>query len=145
MISSLYEFNGRYYAIDMDKFMEFISHNPNNEKDTNTVITQVFADTSLDEDDDNENIKEKSIGDFRAVSKEITETKSNNNVAFNNVRYDFIRILLNTIVSPYYSPEGDIIKVENDDDLFLGQKIAFNTLLHSGIIFEINNPEMNLE
>ena len=69
MISSLYEFNGRYYAIDMDKFMEFISHNPNNEKDTNTVITQVFADTSLDEDDDNENIKEKSIGDFRAVSK----------------------------------------------------------------------------
>lgn len=145
MISSLYEFNGRYYAIDMDKFMEFISHNPNNEKDTNTVITQVFADTSLDEDDDNENIKEKSIGDFRAVSKEITETKSNNNVAFNNVRYDFIRILLNTIVSPYYSPEGAIIKVENDDDLFLGQKIAFNTLLQSGIIFEINNPEMNLE
>ena len=116
MISSLYEFNGRYYAIDMDKFMEFISHNPNNEKDTNTVITQVFADTSLDEDDDNENIKEKSIGDFRAVSKEITETKTNNNVAFNNVRYDFIRILLNTIVSPYYSPEGAIIKVENDDD-----------------------------
>lgn len=142
MISSLYEFNGRYYAIDMDKFMEFISHNPNNEKDTNTVITQVFADTPID---DNENIKEKGIGDFRAVSKEITETKSNNNVAFNNVRYDFIRILLNTIVSPYYSPEGAIIKVENDDDLFLGQKIAFNTLLHSGIIFEINNPEMNLE
>lgn len=143
MINNMYDFNGHFYVIDMNKFMEFVSKNPNCEKDTNTVITQMFADTS--DEDDEQNIKDKGISGFKAISKEITETKANNNTAFNNVRYDFIRILLNTIVSPYYNPEGTIIKVENDDDLFLGQKIAFNTLLHSGIIFEINNPEINIE
>ena len=81
--------------------------------------------------------KDISNNNFRVVSKEISETRANNNAVFNNVRYDFIRILLNTIINPYYNPDGSMIIANNENEMFLGQKIAFNTLLHNGIIFEI--------
>ena len=113
MNGNYFEFNNSCYVIDMEKFMEFVSTNTSNEKDTNTTITQVFADTSLDDE------------------SEI------NNDTFNNIRYDFARILLNTVISPYYNPDGSFNIPQNEEEMFLGMKIAFNTLLHHGIICEV--------
>lgn len=134
MSGNYFEFNNSCYVIDMEKFMEFVSTNTSNEKDTNTTITQVFADTSLDDESE---IKVNQISDFKAVSKEIAESKSNNNDTFNNIRYDFARILLNTVISPYYNPDGSFNIPQNEEEMFLGMKIAFNTLLHHGIICEV--------
>lgn len=135
-MNEYFEFNGRYYAIDMDKFIEFVSESKNNEKDNSTVITQVFADN--DYEDEEIQPKEQSLTAFKAVSKEITENKSNTNPVFNNIRYDFAKILLSTLVSPFYNQDGSFVIASTEEDLFLGQKIAFNTLLNRGIIFEIN-------
>lgn len=135
-MNEYFEFNGRYYAIDMDKFIEFVSESKNNEKDNSTVITQVFADN--DYEDEEIRPKEQSLTAFKAVSKEITENKSNTNPVFNNIRYDFVKILLSTLVSPFYNQDGSFVIASTEEDLFLGQKIAFNTLLNRGIIFEIN-------
>lgn len=135
-MNEYFEFNGRYYAIDMDKFIEFVSESKNNEKDNSTVITQVFADN--DYEDEEIQPKEQSLTSFKAVSKEITENKSNTNPVFNNIRYDFAKILLSTLVSPFYNQDGSFVIASTEEDLFLGQKIAFNTLLNRGIIFEIN-------
>lgn len=131
-----FEFNDTIYAIDMEKFIHFVSTCSDKEKDTNTTITQIFSDTS-NSDEDDIITKDISNNNFRVVSKEISETRANNNAVFNNVRYDFIRILLNTIINPYYNPDGSMIIANNENEMFLGQKIAFNTLLHNGIIFEI--------
>lgn len=135
-----FEFNGHYYAIDMDKFMEFISEIKSNEKDNSTTITQVFADNDYIADDDDNVVvrKPEAISSFKAISKEITENKNNMNPIFSNIRYDFIKILLSTLVSPFYNQDGSFVIAENEDDLFLGQKLAFNTLLNKGIIFEIS-------
>lgn len=135
-MNEYFEFNGRYYAIDMDKFIEFVAESKNNEKDNSTVITQVFADNEYE--DEEIQPKEQSLTAFKAVSKEITENKSNTNPVFNNIRYDFAKILLSTLVSPFYNQDGSFVIASTEEDLFLGQKIAFNTLLNKGIIFEIN-------
>lgn len=135
-MNEYFEFNGRYYAIDMDKFIEFVAESKNNEKDNSTVITQVFADNEYE--DEEIQPKEQSLTSFKAVSKEITENKSNTNPVFNNIRYDFAKILLSTLVSPFYNQDGSFVIASTEEDLFLGQKIAFNTLLNKGIIFEIN-------
>jgi hypothetical protein len=142
MSNEYFEFNGSYYYVNMNKFMEFVSSSTSDERDTNTTITQVFAETSDVDDDfeeeDTSPYKDKSIGnDFRAVSKEITESKSSYNAVFNNVRYDLARIFLNTLLTPLFSQNGEPCKFENEQDLLLGHKIAFNTLLHHGIIEEI--------
>ena len=135
-MNEYFEFNGRYYAIDMDKFIEFVAESKNNEKDNSTVITQVFADNEYE--DEEIQPKEQSLTSFKAVSKEITENKSNTNPVFNNIRYDFAKILLSTLVSPFYNQDGSFVIASTEEDLFLGQKIAFNTLLNKGIIFEIS-------
>lgn len=125
----------------MDKFMEFVSNITSDERDTNTTITQVFAETSDDDEfigDGNSYKDNKSIGnDFRAISKEITESKSNYNAVFNNVRYDLARMFINTLLTPIFSQNGEPYKFDNEQDMLLGHKIAFNTLLHHGLIEEI--------
>lgn len=138
--TNFFEFNGLYYAIDMEKLMEFVSSSTANEKDNSTTITQLFADTS-DEDEDYMPVKkskDKQMGNvLKAVSKEITENKANVNPIFNNLRYDIAKTLLSTLINPYYNADGTFVIPKEDDDLFLGQRIAFNTLLNSGIIYEI--------
>lgn len=134
-MNDYFEFNGHYYSINMDKYMEFISETKNSEKDNSTVITQVFSDS---EDEYERPNNEQMLPPFKVVSKEITENKNNTNPIFNNIRYDLLKTLLTTLISPYYNQDGSFIMFNSEEDLFLGQKIAFNTLINKGIIFEIN-------
>lgn len=139
MSNNYIDIDGTVYSINLEKFMEFVYSITPDEKDSTTNITQIFSvETELGENSSselhNENISD--LSQLKPVSKEIEENKSNNNTAFNNIRYDLLRILLNIVINPYYNSDGSLIV---NNEMFLGQKIAFNTLLNNGILVELGN------
>lgn len=139
MSNNYKDIDGTVYSINLEKFMEFVYSITPDEKDSTTNITQIFAveselGESVTSEIHNENISD--LSQLKPVSKEIEENKANNNTAFNNIRYDLLRILLNIVINPYYNPDGSLIV---NDEMFLGQKIAFNTLLNNGILVELGN------
>jgi hypothetical protein len=117
------EIEGKYYVIDMDKMMAWVVETPASEKNINTITTMSYPITN---EDDEEEI----------VEKEVSENKSTLNETMNNVRYDFIRILLNTIFTTFTNNMNQIITL-TPEDLSFGQKLAFNTLVNKNIIKEI--------
>lgn len=114
------EINGKYYRIDMDALMAWVTKTPSTEKNISTVTTITYPIT-----DEGEDLSE----------KEISESKSTLNETMNQVRYDFVKNLLNTILTAFTTNTNTILTVTLDD-LSLGQKIAFNTLLSANIITE---------
>lgn len=117
------EIEGKYYVIDMDKMMAWVVETPASEKNINTITTMSYPITN---DDDEEEV----------VEKEVSENKSTLNETMNNVRYDFIRILLNTIFTTFTNNMNQIITL-TPEDLSFGQKLAFNTLINKNIIKEV--------
>lgn len=131
-INGCFEFLGSYYVIDMEKFMKFVSFNTSSEKESETTITQIFSNTDDDTQDTDTPVE------LKAISKEITEKKPSHNSEFSGIRYDFARILLNAIFTPIISSDNGNIVVDDESNMSLGQKLAFNTFLRMGIIYEIN-------
>lgn len=118
------DLDNKQYAIDMNKLMAWVSKTPANEKNVTTSISQLWP---IVED-----------GNDETMQKEVTETKSTLNENMNNVRYDFVRILINTILNPLFNGDGMLINSSINDFTF-GQSLAFNTLLKEGIIIELND------
>jgi len=106
----MFEINGKFYAIDMDMVMKWVAESPSNERNISTTTTISYP--VMD-------------GDEEIVEKEISENKSSINDVMSNVRYDFVRILLNTLLTA------------STMDLSVAQRIAFNTLISKNIITEI--------
>lgn len=109
------------YVIDISKLMLIVSKTPQNEKNIVTSLTQVYP---LQTDDNDEDIN---ITDI--ASKEIVETKSILNDTMNNIRYDFLKMLLTIALSIDSN-------INSLDDLSFSQKLTLNTLLNEGIIIE---------
>lgn len=126
-----FHISGRYYAIDMEAYMAFISKSPSQEKSVSTNINQYYDKGFVDEDKDV--ISKKKGEPLEVQTKEINETKTNINETFVNIRYDFIRQLLTTIISPVYDANGEL-----KEDFTYGQALALSTLLREGIIVEVN-------
>lgn len=122
-MDSHFTIDGKAYAIDLDKFMEFCSA----EQNVVDTITQTYA------VDDN--------GVTSLVSKEIAETKDNINEVMSNYRYTTLSSLLNILTVPVADGSGTIITTEDMNSMHIGQKLAFNTMLEMGIIYEIDNSE----
>lgn len=116
------EIDGKYYVIDMDKMMAWVSETPSTEKNINIITTMSYPITN----DDDEEI----------VEKEVSETKSSLNETMNNVRYDFIRNMISTLFSTFTNDIGEIVTTSLNG-LSFGQKIAFNTLYYKRIIIEV--------
>lgn len=112
------DINGKFYRIDMDAFMAWVTESPSAEKNVNTMTTLTYP-----------------MDDEGIVEKEVTETKSSLNETMNNVRYDFARLLLNTLFITNIDNMNGVITM-NIKDLSFGQRIAFNTLLAKKIITE---------
>lgn len=117
------EIEGKYYVIDMDKMMAWVVETPASEKNINTITTMSYPITNNDDEEE-------------IVEKEVSENKSTLNETMNNVRYDFIRILLNTIFTTFTNNMNQIITL-TPEDLSFGQKLAFNTLINKNIIKEV--------
>lgn len=121
--------DGKYYGINMDKVIEFISESSNSTQS----ITQNYGIPFQ--------AGEKISDDFRLISKEVSETKENINENMSNLRYSILTYLLNTIMAPLSDGSGNVIVTESLKTLHLGQVIAFNTLFEMGIIYEMEDNE----
>ena len=95
------DLDNKQYAIDMNKLMAWVSKTPANEKNVTTSISQLWP---IVED-----------GNDETMQKEVTETKSTLNENMNNVRYDFVRILINTILNPLFNGDGILINSSIND------------------------------
>jgi hypothetical protein len=120
------EFEGKLYMIDVDKLMKMISEPREIVKDKSKVETWAYA--AEKEGDDPE---------LRVIQKEITENTSNAGETFGNIRYDFMKNLLNLVVSPISDEAGSILRINSFEDMYFGQVLAFNTLINEGIIIEV--------
>lgn len=121
--------DGRYYAINIDKVIEFIS------EDSNSVqsITQSYGIPFTNEGNFSD--------EFKLISKEVSETKEPVNENMSNLRYSLLTYLLNIIMAPLSDGTGNVIVAESMKTLHLGQVISFNTLFAMGIIYEIDDNE----
>ena len=119
------EFEGKFYAIDVDKLISWVTKKPEPSKDRTKVETWGLV---PDDTGDNE---------FRVLQKEVSENITENTDTVGGLRYDLIKNLLNLVLSPIADENGGIHRINTFSDMFLGQAISFNTLLNEGIIIEI--------
>lgn len=145
MNSKYISFNHKYYAFDMEKVISFCSMSTNGEKNIETTITHVYDD-SIDNNDGITHEKtifnpvtKTAITINKPISKEVREVKSNCNGNFNNIRYDFIKTIINTIIDTQVYNDGTLVIQEDENDLSLGQKLCFNTLIKENLLVEIKN------
>lgn len=109
------DIDGVIYKIDIDALMAWVSETPSSEKNISTITTLNYP-----------------LSDEDIIEKEVSESKATLNDTMNNIRYDLIRNLINTLFTTYTDVVTYSLK-----DLTVGQKIAFNTLFAKNIIKEV--------
>lgn len=119
------DIDGIIYKLDIDALMAWVSETPSSEKNISTITTLNYPLT-----DEGEEI----------VEKEVSESKAALNDTMNNIRYDIIRNLINTLFTTYTNNLNDIV-THSLKDLTFGQIIAFNTLFAKNIIKEVKINE----
>lgn len=129
MNTNYLEIEGKYYAIDMDKVIEFISENGESTQTISQNYGIPFNDKGLISDE------------IRLISKEVSETKESVSENMSNLRYSLLTYLLNIILAPLSDGTGNVIVADSMKSLHLGQIISFNTLFEMGIIYEIDNND----
>ena len=115
------DIDGVIYKIDIDALMAWVSETPSSERNVNTITTLNYPLT-----DEGEEI----------VEKEVSENKTTLNDTMNNIRYDLIKNLINTLFI-MHTDETYTTSPFNLSGLTVGQKIAFNTLFAKNIIKEV--------
>ena len=119
------EFEGKSYAIDVEKLISVVTKTNESVKDRTKVETWGYA---ADDDGD---------ADFKVLQKEISESVSDGTDTYSTIRYDLIKNLLNLIVSPIADENGNVFRINSFEDMFFGQILSFNTLVNEGIIIEV--------
>ena len=114
--------DGIYY-FDLEAYIDFITNVTSAERPSNSVITETYSEDAQGDEDE-----------MSMVTKEIVETKGNGggNEFFHETRYKIISDLMNFLL--YYTSDGDTY--DDDENLSMGQKLAFNTLIKYGILKE---------
>lgn len=136
----LFEFDGKQYYINFNKLFEMVGKISSHEKMNNTSITQTYA-AGVDYSDDKDkqdNIVVNNDG-IQLVTKTVEEDKSSFNEVVSNLKYDFLKNLLNILILPTVDEQGLTKYITSLSELTFGQTLSFNTLLYSGIIVEIEN------
>ena len=106
----------KYYAFDLTKMCDFISEYTNKELKENEIIE------SFDYTKETDN---------KLAGKTVRETKSPVN-GHENIIYDMVKIFIIQVVA-YDDPES-----VDFEDLPFGTKLAFNTLIKEGFLYEVN-------
>ena len=109
------DIDGVIYKLDIDALMAWVSETPSSEKNISTITTLNYP-----------------LSDEDIIEKEVSESKATLNDTMNNIRYDLIRNLINTL----FTNINDVVTYSLKD-LTVGQKIAFNTLFAKNIIKEV--------
>ena len=105
----------KYYAFDLGKMCDFISERTNKEIKENEIL-ETF-DYSKDSDN-------------KLSAKTVREAKTGVN-GHENIVYDMLKIFIIQVVA-YDDPES-----MDFDDLPFGTKLAFNTLIKEGFLYEL--------
>ena len=113
------DIDGVIYKIDIDALMAWVSETPSSEKNISTITTLNYP-----------------LSDEDIIEKEVSESKATLNDTMNNIRYDLIRNLINTL----FTNINDVVTYSLKD-LTVGQKIAFNILFAKNIIKEVKINE----
>lgn len=132
------EFDGRYYAIDVDAFMKTVSAKDDNENDKETTVTQSYGIPMIAIHGNEQQPVDDSI---KLISKEITEANRNVNEVMSGYRYTLVSNLLTILMTPISDGSGTVILTNSSGDMHFGQRLAFNTLFEMGIIYEIEFEE----
>ncbi len=116
---------GGIYYFDLEKYIEFITNVSVSERPSNSVITETYSEGPQTDDDE-----------MSLVTKEIVETKGNGggNEFFHETRYKIISDLINFLL--YYTSDSTDA-YDDDENLSMGQKLAYNTLIKYGILKKI--------
>jgi len=114
-LGNLLKIYDKYYAFNLAKMCDFISEHTNKEI-TENEITETFDYT-----------KET---DKKLSGKTVREAKTPVN-GHENIIYDMLKIFIIQVVA-YDDPES-----VDFDDLPFGTKLAFNTLIKEGFLYEI--------
>ena len=114
-------FGGEIYRIDADAFSKATTQEKSSEKVKEQVVKQYF-------DQDN-----------KLTNSEVLETSIERGVELNQPKYDILRTMLDVILD---EPQDDDVDDALGSDRVLEKKplsyrIAFNTLLHYGILIQI--------
>lgn len=123
-MENYFDVNGKYYAIDLDKFMEYVGR----DKSVIQTINQTY-DIQTDESGDT---------NIALVSKDVSEASDNISEVMSNYRYTMLTNILNLVIVPISDGVGSIMLTDDTKNMHLGQRIAFNTLVEMGIIYEVN-------
>ena len=122
------EFNGKYYALDLEKCMKFASNTPDYELQKDNTKTETYG--LLDDGKD-----------FKLLQRENMETTSNKNPNYGSARFTLLTTLIQYLMTVIADANGTPVIVKEPDDMHFGQMLTFNTLLHEGILIEITNDD----
>ena len=105
----------KYYAFDIAKMCDFVAEQTNKEIKENEIIERF--DYSRESDN-------------KLAEKSVREAKTGVN-GHENIVYDMLKIFIIQVVA-YDDPES-----VDFDDLPFGTKLAFNTLIKEGFLYEV--------
>lgn len=125
------EIGGKYYAMDIDKIVEFITTNCGS---VTQEINQKYGLVGSGNEADDQ-------GKFQLVTKEVKETKEGDNSTAMTCRYNIITNTLALILTPTTDVGDEIMNLGDLTGFTIGQRIAFNTLVGMGIIYEIETED----
>lgn len=122
----MFKILGKYYYIDFNKLVSFFSELKTSEKEKTSIITMNYS------GDEDAYINK----DMSLQSKEMVESKSNFNSTLQTAKYEMVKFFIETLLNTYYDKEGSFLSGLTEDELPLPQRLAFNSLLKSGILVE---------
>ena len=127
-MDGLISYDGKIYAIDIDRMFQFVMNDQNNDKiNSDRVVTQSYGIPNIEEFMDAKNPK------LQLLSKDISENISGMNETMINIRYDMVKNLLSMIMIN----QAVDSRVASPSDFDFGQVLAFNTLIQEKIIYQI--------
>ena len=109
-----------YYYLNLDKIFEYITFTKD-KKEKEQEIIDSFESDKID-------------GTFKLSSKIIKETTIPIQSNYDSIKYDLVKSLIDQILS--YN--DDMKSITEIDDLPIGTRIAFNSLIELGFLEKIN-------
>ncbi len=112
------------YAINLNKLMNLVSSSDDDAKPVQSSMTEIWAQSEDSEEG------------LSLISRESTDIKNDNQPSSD--RYEIIRSIFDKLINADYNPDGTIKTIDN---LTIGEKLCFNTLLINDIIYKINEDK----
>ena len=112
------------YAINLNKLMNLVSSSDDDAKPVQSSMTEIWAQSEDSEEG------------LSLISRESPDIKNDNQPSSD--RYEIIRSIFDKLINADYNPDGTIKTIDN---LTIGEKLCFNTLLINDIIYKINEDK----